>query len=469
MLSVGSIFQPMNDFFLERFGTPDGSPVVFRFDKFGSSVSQDDFRSNPVDPQSPFSPVVAREKVSDLVNRVPAEVGDGAYVVLLGDSIDSIYSDLLLRPAQPFLPEGTSPAERTSIIGAFNAMKADALKLWDRSELTSVSGAPLPFRPTDAIPAHWCDPANNDVWASHSFTVTDTQSPTVLQTPLVWRTMPNEQQLAQVMAAAEEVPVVTTTPVALLQAPRVRQASMMALRRRDDVEVVEDRAESVLVRDHRLAGTVALRRTMFDFNAQQRLHLQELLVARAPKQPVTTSTVSISFDYCLVTLQRGWLKSTFLEANTWKIPGQEQGSVNQMGAPGSLTQLPVGFVAVRNLRINAAWSETDRASLTGAMSWGPFDVSSSVGNAEVRQPGLQIVGWVLQQLPTLPPNPPVDGPAAQGSPAGSSRTYTVRKGDTIKKIAQKFYGDRSQFRKIQQANDLQAGSRLRVGQVLTIP
>jgi hypothetical protein len=469
MLSVGSIFQPMNDFFLERFGTPDGSPVVFRFDKFGSSISQDDFRSNPADPNSPFSAAVAREKVSDLVNRVPAEVGDGAYVVLLSDSTDSIYSDLLLRPAQPFLPEGTSRAERDSIMDAFNAMKADALKVWDRSELTSVSGTPLPFRPTEAIPVDWCDPASTDVWSAHSFAVNESNTPPILLEPLTWRRMPSEQQIVQVMATAEVATLAEAAQpplAAVLRPAALRRPAVPGLTGREDVSLGDN---LVSVRRDDLSSSLVLRHKLFNFDARQRLHLQELIVESAPVQPVTTSNVTISFEYCLVTLQRKWLKTTFIDADNWKIPGQEQGSANRAGEPGSLTHLPVGFLAVRNLRISASWSDADRANLTGAMSLGPFDISASLGNSEVTQPGLQIVGWLLQELPPLPPNPPTDGAARPDPTPGSSRTYTVKKGDTLRKIAQKCYGDRSKFRKIQQANQLGPSGRLKVGQVLRIP
>ncbi len=462
-LSVGSIFQPLNDFFLAHFATPEGSPIVFRFDKFGSTVSQDDFRSNPMDPNSAFSAAVAHEKVSDLVNRVPSDVGDGAHVVLLSDSIDSVYLDQLLRPAEPYLPAGTDQQTRKSIMDDFNAMKSDALRLWENSELTSVSGRPLGFRPTDASPGNWCDPASTDVWTAHSLTVTDTQSP-VLQAPLIWRRAPSDQQLQLMLSSSvvgEAVPQGSLTATAMIRPPA-------PMRPRHDSHAPGG------VAVHGLSPRLELRHKMFAFDARQRLRLQEVLAERAPQQPVTTSTVNLSFEYCLVSLRRSWLKATFINASTWKIPGQEQGASNRAGAHGGLTQLPVGFVAVRNLKISASWSDTDRANLTNAMSWGPFDVSSSAGASDVAQPGLQIIGWLLQDLPPLPPNPPVDGPAATGQgglslPTSTTRTYTVKQGDTLRKIAQRFYGDRSKFRRIQKANSLPDPNNIRVGQVLRIP
>src|SRR5262249_15621190 len=48
-LSLESIYKPLNDFFLNRFGTTPDSPVCFRFDKINSDLSDADC----IDPQLP--------------------------------------------------------------------------------------------------------------------------------------------------------------------------------------------------------------------------------------------------------------------------------------------------------------------------------------------------------------------------------------------------------------------------------
>lgn len=63
-------------------------------------------------------------------------------------------------------------------------------------------------------------------------------------------------------------------------------------------------------------------------------------------------------------------------------------------------------------------------------------------------------------------------PSAQASasaPAQGTRTYTVKAGDTLRGIAQKFYGDSSLDDLIAQANNITDPSSLRAGQELTIP
>jgi hypothetical protein len=58
---------------------------------------------------------------------------------------------------------------------------------------------------------------------------------------------------------------------------------------------------------------------------------------------------------------------------------------------------------------------------------------------------------------------------AQGAAAGAPTSYTVQRGDTLGRIAQKFYGDARRYPLLQQANNLPNASHIWVGQVLVIP
>lgn len=61
--------------------------------------------------------------------------------------------------------------------------------------------------------------------------------------------------------------------------------------------------------------------------------------------------------------------------------------------------------------------------------------------------------------------------AAPGGGAGGSRTYTVKSGDTLSKIAKEFYGNANDYNKIFEANKDQLSSpdRINAGQELKIP
>ncbi len=60
---------------------------------------------------------------------------------------------------------------------------------------------------------------------------------------------------------------------------------------------------------------------------------------------------------------------------------------------------------------------------------------------------------------------------ASGGSAGGGRTYTVKSGDTLSKIAKEFYGNANDYNKIFEANKDQLSSpdRINVGQELKIP
>ena len=67
---------------------------------------------------------------------------------------------------------------------------------------------------------------------------------------------------------------------------------------------------------------------------------------------------------------------------------------------------------------------------------------------------------------------PQQAQAASTSSSGSSnRTYTVKPGDTLSKIAKEFYGNANEYNKIFQANQdqLQSPDKIQVGQELVIP
>lgn len=74
--------------------------------------------------------------------------------------------------------------------------------------------------------------------------------------------------------------------------------------------------------------------------------------------------------------------------------------------------------------------------------------------------------------PAPPPTPPPAPPAPPAPPSSAPRIHTVSSGDTLSKIAKKFYNDSSLWQKIYQANTAVIGlnpNLIRVGQKLTIP
>lgn len=66
---------------------------------------------------------------------------------------------------------------------------------------------------------------------------------------------------------------------------------------------------------------------------------------------------------------------------------------------------------------------------------------------------------VVGEEPAPAPEPPPPAP----------RTYTVESGDTLWAIAERFYGDGSQYQRIADASGISNPDLIQPGQVLTIP
>jgi len=128
-----------------------------------------------------------------------------------------------------------------------------------------------------------------------------------------------------------------------------------------------------------------------------------MLASSAQQQPVAASDVTIGFDFCVVSVSRRWLHQGFLNNLFWSIPGQPKGRLSANDGHG-LPALPVGFVAVKDLRIQAPWTAQDVSNLQQSVQFGPFAFDSEVVDGTVKHDGIQIIGWILEDLPDLPPN-----------------------------------------------------------------
>jgi 5'-nucleotidase/UDP-sugar diphosphatase len=96
--------------------------------------------------------------------------------------------------------------------------------------------------------------------------------------------------------------------------------------------------------------------------------------------------------------------------------------------------------------------------------------------SSARPTALDVSGPAVSSTPTYQPapttvTPPANDPAPAQTSTASATTanYTVKKGDTLYRIAKDRYGDGKQWQKIASANPGVSASTLRVGQTLVIP
>jgi len=133
------------------------------------------------------------------------------------------------------------------------------------------------------------------------------------------------------------------------------------------------------------------------------------LTASTTVQTVTTDSISMSFEHCIVMLQRPWFPEQLLLLRNWFMPGYARGDISAGKGSGDTGIMPVvttGFVAIRNLKIASKWSTQDLAAVEGAASFGPFSLigrSYDQVSGTLASPGMQIIGWFCSALPVLPP------------------------------------------------------------------
>ena len=445
-LSLSSIFQPLNDFFLEQFKTPDASQLSFRFDRFGSIVSDDDFIPDENPDLGPSS-ALAREKFSDLVNRVPSDEGDGVNIVLTQNRIDDTYMSRLLSPSIPFLPTGVDDITKQSIIDTFSQMKAKAVQTFEEIRLTSLQGVPLQYKPALATPDDWFDSTKNTSWTDHEIHISEPAAvaPPDPKSTRLWRMRVSPEAVSSMIGAAADnaAPVAAADPgiaqdsVSLVAAgqfvtakpmiansfklasfkhqaalgfasPAVAPAATFKAAHAFALDPSIVLATAAVAEAHEDTGAVKVipnfekLKVARAFDIDKRLVVSHALGEAAPTETVTTNEMTIAFQYCLVHIDRPWMATALITPGSWCVPGVTKGSVTTPGA-GNLPLLPIGFVAIRHLTIHANWSADDLVKANDATDLGPFKVDSGIVNDRLGHPGLQIVGWLLQELPALPP------------------------------------------------------------------
>jgi hypothetical protein len=421
-LSLDSIYRPFNEFFSHKFAAGAGAPVTFRFARLPRAFVDSDFLT-PLHPEWGPLPTIAQELLSTVVDGVTRLDADSRTVWMSTSRISELYNDEILGPAIPFVPDDvTDDTEKQTRIEAFNKAKADAIRRWENIKaLSQLEGAGVEFRPSTATPGKWWDRTDAGVWTRQSFQVKGAATlpghPTpppdrllrmkvddnalrpVLQSHVVAPAPPQPSPAPvhpQVMLSRSTLVMARPVFTAALTNDAARAASLRAtpaIRR----EVMLDRPLTAVAMHNEVTPKIAT------LPFRQRVEIESLLATNAPMQPVVTSDVTISFDYCVVNVIRPWLHEAFLNNPSWRIPGLGKGQLSANDGHG-LPALPVGFVAVKNLSIQAPWTPDDITNLEQSVQFGPFNFDSKVINGAVAHDGLQIIGWMLQDLPDLPPN-----------------------------------------------------------------
>lgn len=360
--------------FLSAYGGQVGS-VTLAFEPLGLMPG--------IDPASSGAADAALELVSTNADALP-DLSSGAYVAT-GRTLSGTYA-IILNGAQ------AAPGVDTE---GFNRLKAQALEVLDNGQLGSLQG-PFRYYPSYASPANWYDPAATANWSSYSFS---TPSPAANSStsppppPPVFHPAILRMQPWQLRAVAVQSP--TAVPVSQTVAPAAHAVPLAA-------------------QAHPIGPMFATR--------LQTTHFTPVAApppptpAPAPPPPADPQ-LSISFDYCVIRLNRPWLDGDFLASGGWFLAGAHAGDYAPgaaAAAPSSTTSsssqtppsqppmawAPVAAIAVKNVAIRS----NVVAGQTGVSTFGPFSLhAASPGGDSLSNPGIQIIAWICAAQPRLPP------------------------------------------------------------------
>ncbi len=455
---IAGLMQQVYDYFLGLFHPSDNTtsqPTYLLFQGIGTPMTPEMFKLHAAD--ATYLPALAVEQISRLANRVAPVAGTFSPT---GKVADDFYYMLLF--GSQFAPESGNNT-------LFNALKAQALQKFDDQKLGSLLEPLAQFHPAYATPNDWYDPDAAANWTGYSVTSGEQTPPQdggtpppppprprVLPDSWKWRVNPDVVQsidkgrpwlqdrfFSQLNRADLSVQPAPSVQPAVSPAMTASTAEVSA--------IAESRAvtpslaislggsanfSNALKSDHLFAGsaTEVLKPGMIEVSPATEFHpvspdpaspaiatriaRSDLIAAelvqvaqQGTEQPVTSSAMSMSFRYCLVSLDRPWLSQAYLNTPGWYVPGFQSAAFSAgtiAGNAGIFPAVPVACVVVRDLQITANWTDTDLSAAQHSMNFGPFLLDTPPGAQgsqaqAVTSPGLQIIGWICQVLPAVPP------------------------------------------------------------------
>jgi hypothetical protein len=378
---------------------------------------------------SPNSAAVAVEFASTLADALP-DISSGVYI-RTARSLSMNYDNML---------EGSVPCSQTQA-ATFNATKASARQAYDNSSLGSENG-PTTFEPAFAMPVNWYDATQQTNWSHYSYS----SSPPAATPPAA--------PPAGTSGSTPRPPLRIMTPIAPWRLTAAQPPAAVINRAPMEMAVARPLAESVTLARPSAPVTTPIERLPIGarlpiFVLPTRPADPAASQAPAP-QPALQPDFTMSFDYCVVQLTRPWLSGDFLATPGWYVPGMTEGSYSSGPEPvvsalagstpaqagtsspatqqqpatyGPLTFIPTAFVAIKNLVMNASAIDAGATSTGPVSAFGPFSLVNATGAANaLTAPGIQVIGWICEAQPQLPP---ATDPALIPVPSSSASTAVL--------------------------------------------
>ncbi|MDQ3564848.1 MAG: hypothetical protein M3436_12120 [Pseudomonadota bacterium] len=422
----------------------------------GYSLSPADFKA-PDAPNGPYDAEIAKETVSQVANIVPT-LNKGQFENS-GFEVDDLYA-ILISSA---IPVGATPD--TLATNPLNRLFSDAQYELLQARRGSKSDPNVFYYPCTATPSNWYDEAASQHWSAiqiKSADIKPANTPISLFTKSGGLTLANKgilklrPDVVNESALKKDIQQTIGTKDLLVK-QRMGPAAAIGINPRPMDAHIALASGTTIGATPKLAGTSSARAatfsndlsaarnaavftkksspvnifgdTTFKANLQniqlnqqnldastsknlsltQRILVKDLINQTLPTKPVSPATegFNISFKFCRVNIDRDWFNLALLVNRNWYMfntAAHEYSTGTADNNPGMFPLLPLSFIAIRDLRITANWSQEDRSNLEKAVSFGFFDIRNGTLNQNTLEvQGLQIIFWISKLTPPLPP------------------------------------------------------------------
>ena len=146
---------------------------------------------------------------------------------------------------------------------------------------------------------------------------------------------------------------------------------------------------------------------MVETNASEALQasVAAALLDSSYSKTVVSKQLTVSFEYCIVQVDRPWLSMSLLHTKGWYIPGYAAGEFSNgtVSNSGLFPALPIAFILVRELEISG-WSNAEYEHVKDSIALGPFSLlDRKLSKTSLTWSGMQVIGWISQVMPLMPP------------------------------------------------------------------
>ncbi|MEJ7559911.1 MAG: hypothetical protein WKF66_16485 [Pedobacter sp.] len=382
-------------------------------------IDPDDFK----DESGMISEIKATEQVSILGDRLP-EIED---IFLTGtSSLSSIYEVLI--ESVVFSGLKITAEDKTPYISKFGQVKSDSLKQFEEGKKASISTPEGNYLPVYAYPKKWYDP-EGAFWVAKTFSTKEavpaplSNTGTSRKIPLLWRTKVSANP--EIIKIASEQPqhgkIVNLSEVLKQDAnnqinlnrigvSRIKIQPFKTLQPTPGNSLMSKLKRARISGDREQKVEIGNMKVLKHFNFADRIKLTSHIITNntLPEAPVHANEFMMDFEYCIVYLDRPWFNTAlFHYANMWyclmlKEKYFSSGEKDESNA-GLLKCIPTAMILIKDLKIKAAWTDSDKQHAQDSVGLGIFNLSGSTfSNNELTTPGIQIIGWMCEVLPKLP-------------------------------------------------------------------